>query len=94
MGGEETVATLVNVDPAPLTFETLGLPATRLAGPPSICPLYVNDTTFIGLAWPLYHVDENRYTEDHRRLLERIAEQAGPVIHNSNRLRTVRRKIR
>ncbi len=25
----------------------------------------------------------NRYTEDHRRLIERIAEQAGAVIHNS-----------
>ena len=31
----------------------------------------------------LYHVDANHYTEDHRRLLERIAEQAGAVIHNS-----------
>ena len=28
-------------------------------------------------------MDANRYTEDHRRLLERIAEQAGAVIHNS-----------
>jgi diguanylate cyclase (GGDEF)-like protein len=47
-----------------------------------VCPLYVNDTTFIGCL-ALYHVDQNRFTEDHRRLLERIAEQAGPVIHNS-----------
>ena len=47
-----------------------------------VCPLYVNDTTFIGCL-SLYHVDQNRYTEDHRRLLERVAEQAGPVIHNS-----------
>src|SRR6185295_15093205 len=29
------------------------------------------------------HVEPNHYTEDHRRLLERIAEQAGAVIHNS-----------
>src|SRR5438309_9306941 len=34
-------------------------------------------------ALTLYHVDADRYTEDHRRLLERIAEQAGAVIHNS-----------
>jgi diguanylate cyclase (GGDEF)-like protein/putative nucleotidyltransferase with HDIG domain len=72
--------TLVNVDPR-MTFETLGLSATRLRSA-VICPLYVNDTTFIGCL-ALYHVDQNRYTEDHRRLLERIAEQAGPVIHNS-----------
>jgi diguanylate cyclase (GGDEF)-like protein/putative nucleotidyltransferase with HDIG domain len=72
--------TLVNGDPS-VTFEMLGLPATRLKSA-VICPLYVNDTTFIGCL-ALYHVDQNRYTEDHRRLLERIAEQAGPVIHNS-----------
>jgi GGDEF domain-containing protein len=31
----------------------------------------------------LFHTDANRYTEDHRRLIERVAEQAGAVIHNS-----------
>ena len=46
-----------------------------------VCPLYYADT-FIGCL-SLYHVEANKYTEDHRRLLERIAEQAGPVIHNS-----------
>ena len=45
------------------------------------CPLLLNDTLIGTLA--LYHVDAHRYTEDHRRLLERIAEQAGAVIHNS-----------
>src|SRR5438309_11060838 len=34
-------------------------------------------------ALTLYHVDADRYTEDHRRLLERMAEKAGSVIHNS-----------
>jgi len=43
--------------------------------------LHLNDT-FIGCL-ALYHVDVGHYTEEHRRLLERIAEQAGPVIHNS-----------
>jgi two-component system cell cycle response regulator len=46
-----------------------------------VCPLQYNDT-FIGCL-ALYHVEANHYTEDHRRLLERIAEQAGAVIHNS-----------
>ena len=46
-----------------------------------VCPLVFNDT-FIGCL-ALYHSETNRYTEDHRRLLERIAEQAGAVIHNS-----------
>ena len=46
-----------------------------------VCPLQYNDT-FIGCL-ALYHVEPNHYTEDHRRLLERIAEQAGAVIHNS-----------
>src|SRR6185436_631085 len=46
-----------------------------------VCPLQYNDT-FIGCL-ALYHVQPNYYTEDHRRLLERIGEQAGAVIHNS-----------
>jgi GGDEF domain-containing protein len=37
---------------------------------------------FIGTL-ALYHTEANRYTEDHRRLIERVAEQAGAVIHNS-----------
>jgi diguanylate cyclase (GGDEF)-like protein/putative nucleotidyltransferase with HDIG domain len=72
--------TLVNADPR-VTFELLGLPEPRLKSA-LVCPLYVNDTTFIGCL-ALYHLEPNRYTDDHRRLLERIAEQAGPVIHNS-----------
>jgi diguanylate cyclase (GGDEF)-like protein/putative nucleotidyltransferase with HDIG domain len=72
--------TLVNANPA-VTFELAGLPAPRLQSA-LVCPLYVNDNTFIGCL-ALYHLDANRYTDDHRRLVERIAEQAGPVIHNS-----------
>ncbi len=71
--------TLVNADPS-VTFRALGLPAPKLQSA-VVCPLYFNDA-FIGCL-ALYHVDASRYTEDHRRLLERIAEQAGPVIHNS-----------
>ena len=72
--------TLVNADPR-ITFELVGLPEPRLKSA-LVCPLYVNDTTFIGCL-ALYHLEAGRYTDDHRRLLERIAEQAGPVIHNS-----------
>ena len=71
--------TLVNANPA-ASFEALGLKATRLQSA-IVCPLYFNDT-FIGCLG-LYHTDTNRYSEDHRRLLERVAEQAGPVLHNS-----------
>jgi diguanylate cyclase (GGDEF)-like protein/putative nucleotidyltransferase with HDIG domain len=71
--------TLVNADPG-LAFELQGLPRPSLKSA-MVCPLYVNDT-FLGCL-ALYHVDPNRYTDDHRRLLEQIAEQAGPVIHNS-----------
>jgi diguanylate cyclase (GGDEF)-like protein/putative nucleotidyltransferase with HDIG domain len=72
--------TLVNADPR-VTFETLGLSAPVDLKASIVCPLNFNDT-FIGTL-ALYHSEPNRYTEDHRRLLERIAEQAGAVIHNS-----------
>src|SRR5262245_59551310 len=72
--------TLVNADPR-ITFEALGLPTPNDLKSAIVCPLHFNDT-FIGCL-ALYHAEQNRYTEDHRRLLERIGEQAGAVIHNS-----------
>jgi diguanylate cyclase (GGDEF)-like protein/putative nucleotidyltransferase with HDIG domain len=73
--------TLINADPG-VSFEAAGLPRDNLALASAIvCPLGFNDH-FIGCL-ALYHVDANHYNEDHRRLLERIAEQAGAVIHNS-----------
>jgi diguanylate cyclase (GGDEF)-like protein/putative nucleotidyltransferase with HDIG domain len=72
--------TLVNADPR-VTFDALGLPNPIDLKSAIICPLHFNDT-FIGCL-SLYHSQPNRYTEDHRRLLERIGEQAGAVIHNS-----------
>ena len=72
--------TLVNADPR-LTFDALGLPSDHGLHTAIVTPLTVNDT-FIGCL-TLFHTQPNRYTEDHRRLLERVAEQAGPVIHNS-----------
>src|SRR3954469_19932410 len=72
--------TLVNADPR-VTFEAAGLDADTVLKSAIVCPLYFTDT-FIGCL-ALYHTEPNRYTEDHRRLIERVAEQAGAVIHNS-----------
>src|SRR5262249_19630676 len=63
------------------TFDAAGLHGETSLRAAMVCPLHLNDT-FIGCI-ALYHVEPGYYTEDHRRLLERIAEQAGPVIHNS-----------
>jgi diguanylate cyclase (GGDEF)-like protein len=72
--------TLINGNPR-VTFESAGLSTDIALNSAIVCPLQYNDT-FIGCL-ALYHVEPNHYTEDHRRLLERIAEQAGAVIHNS-----------
>src|SRR5712691_6381361 len=71
--------TLVNANPA-VSFDALGLKTTRLNSA-IVVPLYVNDG-FIGCL-ALYHTEAGRYNEDHRRLIERVGEQAGAVIHNS-----------
>jgi two-component system cell cycle response regulator len=72
--------TIINGDPR-VSFEAAGLSQDISIKSAIVCPLQYNDT-FIGCL-ALYHVEPNHYTEDHRRLLERIAEQAGAVIHNS-----------
>jgi diguanylate cyclase (GGDEF)-like protein/putative nucleotidyltransferase with HDIG domain len=72
--------TLINGNPR-VSFDAVGLSGDLAVKSAIVCPLQYNDT-FIGCL-SLYHVQPNYYTEDHRRLLERIAEQAGAVIHNS-----------
>jgi diguanylate cyclase (GGDEF)-like protein len=72
--------TLVNADPR-VTFEEASLPAPALLKSAIVCPLFYNDALIGCLG--LYHTEARCYTEDHRRLIERIAEQAGPVVHNS-----------
>jgi len=71
---------LINGDPR-VTFSAAGIVMDPSLKSAIVCPLHFNDT-FIGCL-ALYHVEANHYHEDHRRLLERIAEQAGPVLHNS-----------
>jgi diguanylate cyclase (GGDEF)-like protein len=46
-----------------------------------VCPL-MSDDTFIGTL-SVYHVDAAFYRDDHRRLLDRVSEQAAAVIKNS-----------
>jgi diguanylate cyclase (GGDEF)-like protein/putative nucleotidyltransferase with HDIG domain len=46
-----------------------------------MCPLVFNDR-FIGTL-AVYHTEPSIYTDDHRRLLDRISEQAAAVIHHS-----------
>ncbi len=72
--------TLINGQPG-VTFQAAGVDATTALQSAIVCPLQYNDA-FIGCL-ALYHVDANHYTDDHRRLLERVAEQAGAVLHNS-----------
>jgi len=72
--------TLINANPR-VTFDATGVAGDVALNSAIVCPLHFNDT-FIGCLG-LYHVEPNHYTEDHRRLIERIAEQAGAVIHNS-----------
>ena len=46
-----------------------------------VCPLVLDGHLIGTLA--LYHTEARFYREDHRRLLERVCEQASAVIHNS-----------
>ena len=46
-----------------------------------VCPLVFNER-FIGTI-SVYHTEAAIYTDDHRRLLDRISEQAAAVIYNS-----------
>ena len=46
-----------------------------------VCPLLFNER-FIGTI-AVYHTEPSVYTDDHRRLLDRISEQAAAVIYNS-----------
>jgi diguanylate cyclase (GGDEF)-like protein/putative nucleotidyltransferase with HDIG domain len=72
--------TLINGQPS-VTFQAAGLDTATVLQAAIVCPLQYNDA-FIGCL-ALYHVEANHYTDDHRRLLERVAEQAGAVLHNS-----------
>ena len=46
-----------------------------------ICPLMVGDEVFGAIA--VYHHLAESYTEDHRRVVDQVARQAAPVVHNA-----------
>jgi len=72
---------LVNARPS-ADYEAAGQPSDRTALHSAlVCPLLFNER-FIGTI-SVYHTEPSVYTDDHRRLLDRISEQAAAVIYNS-----------
>jgi diguanylate cyclase (GGDEF)-like protein/putative nucleotidyltransferase with HDIG domain len=72
---------LVNARPS-ADLEAAGEPADRTSLRSAlVCPLVFNER-FIG-TMSVYHTEASVYTDDHRRLLDRISEQAAAVIYNS-----------
>jgi len=72
---------LVNARPS-ADLEAAGMPSDRTSLHSAlVCPLVFNER-FIGTI-SVYHTESSIYTDDHRRLLDRISEQAAAVIYNS-----------
>ena len=72
---------LVNARPS-ADLEAGGLTSTSTSLQSAlVCPLLFNER-FIGTL-SVYHVDAAFYRDDHRRLLDRVSEQAAAVINNS-----------
>ena len=72
---------LVNARPS-VDFEAAGLTAMPTSLQSALlCPLLASEK-FIG-ALAVYHVEPGFYRDDHRRLLDRVSEQAATVIKNS-----------
>jgi diguanylate cyclase (GGDEF)-like protein/putative nucleotidyltransferase with HDIG domain len=72
---------LVNARPS-TDLEAAGVPSDRTTLHSAlVCPLLFNER-FIGTI-SVYHTEPAVYTDDHRRLLDRISEQAAAVIYNS-----------
>jgi diguanylate cyclase (GGDEF)-like protein/putative nucleotidyltransferase with HDIG domain len=72
---------LVNAQPS-ADLEAAGLPAGASELQSAlICPLVLNERVIGTLG--VYHVEPVFYREDHRRLLDRVAEQAAAAVRNS-----------
>ncbi len=71
---------LVNARPS-ADFEAAGMMTQTSLLSALVCPLVFNER-FIGTI-AVYHTGNAVYTDDHRRLLDRISEQAAAVIYNS-----------
>jgi diguanylate cyclase (GGDEF)-like protein len=72
--------TLVNAIPQ-VEFEAAGIAGPFDTQAAMVCPLELGDRLIGSLV--LFHTDPGRYTEDHRRLLARVADQAAAVISNA-----------
>jgi diguanylate cyclase (GGDEF)-like protein/putative nucleotidyltransferase with HDIG domain len=71
---------LVNARPS-AEFEAAGLAKSTTLQSALVAPLVFSDR-FIGVI-AVYSTQADFYTDDHRRLLDRVSEQASAVIHNS-----------
>ena len=71
---------LVNARPT-ADLEAAALRLTTHLQSALVCPLLFNDR-FIGTL-SVYHIEAAFYRDDHRRLLDRVSEQAAAVINNS-----------
>jgi len=71
---------LVNARPS-ADFEAAGRQEPTSLHSALVCPLVFNER-FIGTL-TVYHTSDGVYTDDHRRLLDRISEQASAVLYNS-----------
>ena len=71
---------LVNARPS-ADLEAAGVTTPTHLQSALVCPLLYNER-FIGTL-SVYHVDAAFYRDDHRRLLDRVSEQAAAVINNS-----------
>ena len=71
---------LVNARPS-ADLEAAGAERATTLQSALVCPLVFNER-FIGTL-TVYHTEPSFYRDDHRRLLDRVCEQAAAVIHNS-----------
>jgi diguanylate cyclase (GGDEF)-like protein/putative nucleotidyltransferase with HDIG domain len=71
---------LVNARPSG-DLEAAGSPLLTTLQSALVCPLLLGDRVIGTLA--VYHTTASFYGDDHRRLLDRVCEQAAAVIHNS-----------
>jgi diguanylate cyclase (GGDEF)-like protein/putative nucleotidyltransferase with HDIG domain len=71
---------LVNARPG-ADFDAAGSDLKTSLQSALVCPLVSGDRLIGTLA--VYHVNASFYRDDHRRLLDRVCEQAAAVIHNS-----------
>jgi diguanylate cyclase (GGDEF)-like protein/putative nucleotidyltransferase with HDIG domain len=72
---------LVNARPS-ADLEAAGLPSDRTTLHSAlVCPLLFNERLIGTIS--VYNTEPSIYTDDHRRLLDRISEQAAAVIYNS-----------